>query len=74
MRRQDPRLDPTAPRWLTISVRQIIKKTPNGHRYMTEYPEVRISGRWLEKCGFTKGKKYLVSSPKPGVLLMTLME
>ena len=30
-----------------------------------EVPEIRLSGAWLERIGFPKGRRYLISVDKP---------
>lgn len=39
----------------------------------TELPQIRIQGKWLEKLGFRKGKKFIVQE-KHGELLIKLVQ
>ena len=40
--------------------RQMQRRTPRR-----EVPEIRLSGAWLERIGFPKGRRYLISVDAP---------
>ena len=52
------------------------------HRYTTVHvsrggkrvPFVRLSGRWLEACGFKEGAKFAAVSVEGGLLVLTVYE
>jgi hypothetical protein len=47
----------------TITARKL-RNTPSEHAQHAqrrEVPEIRLSGAWLERIGFVKGRRYLIS-------------
>jgi len=45
-----------------VHVRTPGKSTRTTSRYV---PQIRLSGAWLERVGFPKGRHYLISADRP---------
>jgi hypothetical protein len=53
--------------WRSVTARKLrASETEQQHRSpRREVPEIRLSGAWLERIGFPKGRRYLISVDKP---------
>jgi hypothetical protein len=53
--------------WRVVTARKLrASETEQQHRSpRREVPEIRLSGAWLERIGFPKGRRYLISVDKP---------
>ena len=48
--------------WRTITARKLRNTSGDSEQRITrEVPEIRLSGAWLERIGFVKGRRYLIS-------------
>jgi hypothetical protein len=52
--------------WRNVTARKLraseADRTQHGAR--REVPEIRLSGAWLERVGFPKGRRYLISADR----------
>jgi hypothetical protein len=52
--------------WRNVTARKLrtsdADRVQNGAR--REVPEIRLSGAWLERVGFPKGRRYLISADR----------
>ena len=53
--------------WRVVTARKLrANEAEQQHRSpRREVPEIRLSGAWLERIGFPKGRRYLISVDKP---------
>jgi hypothetical protein len=53
--------------WRVVTARKLrANEAAQQHRSpRREVPEIRLSGAWLERIGFPKGRRYLISVDKP---------
>ena len=52
--------------WRTITARKL-RNASSAHAQpdkRPEVPEIRLSGAWLERLGFVKGRRYLISADR----------
>lgn len=56
-------------RTLTVSI--LLRQRSSGRNGHDRVPFLRLSGRWLEQCGFAIGARYYVTVAK-GKLILTL--
>jgi hypothetical protein len=53
--------------WRSVTARKLRARETDQQRRSPrrEVPEIRLSGAWLERIGFPKGRRYLISVDKP---------
>ena len=49
-----------------VTARKLRKRVSDARRDATqrEVPEIRLSGEWLTRIGFSKGRRYLISADR----------
>jgi hypothetical protein len=52
--------------WRTVTPRKLDATAADKqtHTARREVPEIRLSGAWLERIGFPKGRRYLISADR----------
>lgn len=52
--------------WRNVTARKLpVSEADRAHRGgRREVPEIRLSGAWLERVGFPKGRRYLISADR----------
>lgn len=52
--------------WRAVTSRKLREPANDRTRYpkRREVPEIRLSGAWLERLGFVKGRRYLISADR----------
>lgn len=53
--------------WRVVTAQLVHVRTPGNSARTTErhVPQIRLSGAWLERVGFPKGRRYLISVDRP---------
>jgi hypothetical protein len=57
----------------TLTVSMLLRQRSSTRRGHDRVPFLRVSGRWLEQCGFAIGARYYVTVAQ-GKLMLTLAE
>jgi len=57
----------------TLTVSMLLRQRSSRQSGHDRVPFLRVSGRWLEQCGFAIGARYNVTAA-PGKLMLTLAE
>lgn len=53
--------------WRVVTAQLVHVRTPGKSTHTTprHVPQIRLSGAWLERVGFPKGRRYLISVDRP---------
>jgi len=57
----------------TLTVSMLLRQRSSRRSGHDRVPSLRVSGQWLEQCGFAIGARYYVTAAK-GKLILTLAE
>jgi hypothetical protein len=50
--------------WRVVTARVLRARASDPRGPRREVPEIRLSGAWLERVGFPKGRRYLISADR----------
>jgi hypothetical protein len=68
-----PRREPRKANIRTLTVSMLLRQRSSRRSGHDRVPFLRVSGRWLEQCGFAIGARYYVTASQ-GKLMLTLAD